>query len=54
MTVGGNKLNARAKGALRKAKRGETVQIFDIQAKIRGNSTYKLKKVSPVIIELTN
>ncbi len=54
MTVGGSKLNARAKSALRKAKRGETVQIFDIQAKIRGNSSYKLKKVAPVIIELTN
>ncbi len=54
MTVGGSKLNTRAKAALRKAKRGETVQIFDIQAKIKGNSSYKLKKVSPVIIELTN
>lgn len=54
MTVGGNKLNARAKAALRKAKRGSAVQIFDIQAKIKGNSAYKLKKVSPVIIELTN
>jgi len=46
--------NDRAKGALRKAKRGSTVQIFDIKAKIRGNSSYRLKKVSPVIIELTN
>ena len=54
MTIGGNKLNDRAKAALRKAKRGEAVQIFDIQAKIKGNSSYKLKKVAPVIIELTN
>ncbi|MGB5378559.1 GldM family protein, partial [Muriicola sp.] len=54
MTVGGSKLNDRAKAALRKAKRGEAVQIFDIQAQIRGNSSYKLKKVAPVIIELTN
>ena len=54
MTVGGSKLNGRAKAALRKAKRGSAVQIFDIQAKIKGNSSYKLKKVSPVIIELTN
>lgn len=54
MTVGGSKLNARAKAALRKAKRGSSVQIFDIQAKIKGNSSYKLKKVAPVIIELTN
>ncbi len=52
--VSGNKLNAQAKGALRKAKRGETVQIFDINAKLTNNSTYKLKKISPVFVELTN
>ena len=50
----GSKLNSRAKAALRKAKRGSNVQVFDIQAKIKGNTTYRLKKVSPVIIELTN
>ncbi len=54
IAVTGNKLNARAKQALRKAKRGAGIQIFNIQAKIQGNSTYKLKKVSPVFIELTN
>ncbi|WP_274473927.1 type IX secretion system motor protein PorM/GldM [Mangrovimonas aestuarii] len=54
MTVRGTKLDDRAKGALRKAKRGEAIQIFDIEAKIKGNSSYKLKKVSPVIVELTN
>jgi len=54
ITVKGNKLNARAKQALRKAKRNAGIQIFNIQAKIQGNSTYKLKKVSPVFIELTN
>ncbi len=52
--VSGSKLNSRAKAALRKAKRGEPVQVFDIQAQIAGNSSYRLKKVSPVIIELTN
>lgn len=50
----GSKLNSRAKAALRKAKRGSSVQVFDIQAKIKGNSAYRLKKVSPIIIELTN
>jgi gliding motility-associated protein GldM len=54
ITVSGNKLDSRALSALRKAKRGSDVQIFDINAKIAGNSTYILKKVSPVIIELTN
>lgn len=51
--VNGNKLDARAKSALLKAKRGEDVQIFDIEAKASGVSVI-LKKVSPIIIELTN
>ncbi|GAB1857334.1 gliding motility protein GldM [Flavobacteriaceae bacterium MHTCC 0001] len=51
--VSGNKLNSRAKSALRKAKRGSSVQIYNIQAKASGVSVI-LKKVSPVIIELTN
>lgn len=52
--VNGNKLNAQAKAALRSAKRGSTVQIFDIKASIAGNSAYKLPKVSSVLVELTN
>ena len=52
--VNGRKLNPAAKSALKKAKRGAAVQIFDIKAKIKGNSGYRLRKVSPVIIELTN
>jgi hypothetical protein len=53
INVRGNKLDSRAKGALRKAKRGSGVQIFDIQAKASGASV-RLKKVSPVFVELTN
>ena len=52
--VNGNTLNAQAKAALRSAKRGSTVQIFDIKASIATNSSYKLPKVSSVLIELTN
>ena len=52
--VQGNKLNSQAKSALNRARRGETVQIFDINANLVGNSSYKLKKISPVCIELTN
>lgn len=52
--VSGDKLNAAAVAALRRAKRGETVQIFDIDATIVGNTSYKLKKITPVFIELTN
>lgn len=54
VVVNGNKLNAQAKSALSRAGRGEQVQIFDIEAYITNNKTYKLKKVSPVVVELTN
>lgn len=54
INISGSKLNSRAKAALRKAKRGYNVQIFNIQARIATNTSYKLKKVSPIIIELTN
>jgi gliding motility-associated protein GldM len=50
----GSRLSSQATGALKRAKRGETVQIFDITAKIASNSGYKLKKISPICIELTN
>lgn len=53
INVSGGKLNSRAKAALRKAKRGSSATIFDIQAKATGVSVI-LKKVSPIIIELTN
>lgn len=52
--VNGNKLDARAKSALKRAGRGDAVQIFDIEAYITNNKSYKLKKVSPVVVELTN
>ncbi len=52
--VRGNTLDAASKAALRRAGRGETVQIFDIDAQLATNSGYKLKKVSPVFVELTN
>ena len=52
--VSGSKLNGRAKSALKRAKRGESVQIFDINAKLASGSSYRVKKVSPVIVELTN
>ncbi len=54
IVVNGNKLNAQAKSALKRAKRGSAVQIFDINAYITNNRSYKLKKVSPVVVELTN
>ncbi|WP_299549135.1 gliding motility protein GldM [Seonamhaeicola sp.] len=53
IVVKGNKLDSRAKGALRKAKRGSTIQIIDIQAKAKGVDI-KLKKISPVLVEVAN
>ncbi len=52
--VNGDRLDARAKAALRRAGRGDAIQIFDIQAYITNNRSYKLKKVSPVVVEITN
>lgn len=52
--VRGQKLDDRAIAALRRAGRGESVQIFDVEAQLANNSSYKLKKVSPVFVELTN
>ena len=54
VSVKGSRLDARAKSALKRAKRGGVVQIFDINAYISNNKGYKLKKVSPVVVELTN
>lgn len=52
--VRGQQLDNAAKAALRRAGRGEAIQIFDIEAQLAGNSSYKLKSVSPVMVELTN
>ncbi|MGB3774290.1 MAG: gliding motility protein GldM [Leeuwenhoekiella sp.] len=52
--VSGSKMNSRANDLIRQAPRGSTVQIFDINARIAGNSSYLLKQVSPVFVELTN
>lgn len=52
--VEGTKLSPQAKNALRKARRGDGIQIFDIKAQIKNNKSYKLKGVSPVFVELSN
>ena len=51
VTCSGNRLNAGAKSALRKAKRGAQVQIFDIKSSSSGP---RIKPASPIIIELSN
>jgi len=51
--VSGTRMNARAKQAIGKARRGDVVTIFDIKASVTGSS-YKLKKVLPVSVDITN
>jgi len=53
VSVNGNKMSDQAKSALRKASRGDGVQIFDIKASIVGNPV-KLPNVSPVFVEISN
>ena len=54
VNVAGTKMNGQAKSAIQKARRGDNITIFDIKAKIQGNAKYRLKNVSPVIVEVTN
>jgi len=52
--VNGGTFSAKAKKKLSKARRGDMIVIYDVKATIIGNSSYQLKKVLPVTIELTN
>lgn len=54
VVVKGTKFSAQAKKVLQKARRGDVITIFDVKASIVGKSNYKLKKVLPVSIEITN
>ncbi|OBX23007.1 gliding motility-associated protein GldM [Gelidibacter algens] len=54
VTVNGNRMNDQAKSALRKASRGDAIQIFEIKSQIKGNSSIKLLPASPVFIEISN
>ena len=54
VAVAGTKMNAQAKSAISKARRGDVIAIFDIKASITGNSSYRLKGVSTIAVEVTN
>jgi gliding motility-associated protein GldM len=54
VNVAGTKMNGQAQAAIKRARRGDNITIFDIKARIKGNASYKLKNVSPVIVEVTN
>lgn len=52
--VNGTRFDDQAQRALERAKIGDIIIIFDVKAQIQNNTTYKLKNVLPVSIELTN
>lgn len=54
VNVAGTKMNSQAKAAIGRARAGDVVTIFDIKAKIQGNSSYNLKGVSTVTVEVSN
>lgn len=53
VSISGSKLNSQAKAALRKARRGDGIQIFDIKVKAKGSSVI-VKPAAPVVVELAN
>ena len=52
VVVRGNKMNAQAKKATAKAKRGDVVTIYAIKSALTGNSSYKIKEASAVSVEI--
>jgi hypothetical protein len=54
VVVNGNRLDSKAQKALSKARRGDIITIFDVKAKLKNNSSYRLKNVMPLSVELSN
>lgn len=54
VVVNGSRLDSRAQSALLNANRGDVISIFDIKASLIGNSSYRLKGVLPLSVEITN
>ncbi len=52
VVVNGSKMDAQAKKAIAKAKRGDVITIFDIKSSLVGNTSYKIKEASAVSIEI--
>ena len=52
--VNGTTFSAAAKKNIARARRGDVITIFDIEAVIENNTSYKLKRVIPVSIEISN
>ncbi|PCH77537.1 MAG: gliding motility protein GldM [Flavobacteriaceae bacterium] len=52
VTVRGNRMNAQAKKAISKAKRGDIVSIFDVKCSLVNGGGYRMKTAAPVSIEV--
>lgn len=52
VVVSGSRMDATAKRAISRAKRGDVVTVFDIKSSLSGNSSYKIKNASSVSIEI--
>lgn len=52
--VNGGRMNSQAQKAIAGAKRGDIVTVFGIKASIVGNSSYRLKEVLPISVEISN
>ncbi len=52
ITVTGSKLNAQAVTAVKKARVGDMIAIFDVKSTMVGNSSYQVKNAMPVNIEI--
>ena len=52
VVVRGNRMDAQAKKAIAKARRGDVVTIFDIKSSLVGNTSYKIKNATAVSIEI--
>lgn len=52
VVVRGSKMDAQAKKAIAKAKRGDVITIFDIKSSLAGNTSYKIKEASAVSVEI--
>ncbi len=52
--VNGTRMSPRAQAAIRKARRGDQVTIFDVKATVSGSGGYVVRKVLPIIINVSN
>ena len=53
LEIDGNKMNVWANDLFTLLRPDDLIQIFDITVKISGSTSYRLKRIAPIIIEIT-